>query len=42
MRKNIWKGAKQGIRNFADEGFFLPGGENLRSSDFDNLNIFQS
>ena len=30
-----------GIRNFVG-GIFLPGGENLSRSDFDNSNIFQS
>ena len=34
-------GANSGIRNFVGRDF-LPGGENLRRSDFGDLNLFQS
>ena len=37
-----WRRGKGGkIGNFAG-GIFLPGGENLRRSDFANLNLFHS
>ena len=31
-----------GIRNFIGGNIFLPGKGNLRRSDFDDLNLFQS
>ena len=37
-----WGGSEGGDRNFAGEGIFLPGVENLRRSDFDDSNLFQS
>ena len=35
-------GGGGGDRNFEGEGIFLPGVENLRRSDFDDSNLFQS